>query len=107
MSAQITLSDDKIELLIDTLGEIIEKQNAKLVISNAEGFLFFQFFTKHKNSKQLIKEFVEFVFGNREPKDSSKFEIETKAIKEACAGFHDEHLDLSKIPCTGDMFQSW
>lgn len=81
---------------VEALEERIRILESQLEAADAEGFMIHTFMTARLD---LVKGYVEHCYSlTEEYSDHAKAAVE---------GFHDDTLDLSKIPCTGKDFKPW
>ena len=94
MEIKLNLPIRAIEELVNGLVSALEKKEEELLDERAEGFATYMYFLK--KGPEAIIDFVEFVYANH-----------PDCARSAVASFHDDQIDLSKIPCTGNDFKPW
>jgi hypothetical protein len=82
------------DALVDALHQRIESLADQVFLLKEKSSVTYLFFTNLH--RELVPEFVEMAYRER-----------PEVAKKCVSAFHDDTLDLSELPCTGDDFKPW
>ena len=94
LAALLLQQEDAHHELVRTLRQHLANLDTEVERKGSATYVTYLFFTEHH--PELIQEYVELAYAT-----------DKDVAKEVVAGFHDEALDLSTLPCTGKDFKPW